>query len=431
MENLFGKYSRLAHTILFTGRYLLLFAILLLTTVSSCKSKKEAPALKKEAPAPVATKDNLQEYYTCPMHPQVVSDKPGKDPICGMTLIKVTKSVKAGSDEVVLNNLQMLLGNIKVDSISNAMIGDKIYLTGTLNFNLYKLVAVSSRVMGRIEKLYFKNIGDYVQKGDRLFDIYSEELNNIKQEYIVALQQKATLSNTMIDYNRVVEAARYKLELWGLSPSQINEIKTTLKSSRLTPFYSPASGYITNLNLKEGDYSRVEGGTIVQLADLSTLWAEAQAYTSQLSELDRNGIANVQVPDMPGKVFQGRIQYVNPEVNPETRVNLIRVEIPNSDHRLKPGMPAYVIMNSTQHKSFTLPIDAVLRDDKGAIVWVRTGYNTFALRMVKVGLETSDRIEILSGLKPGDIVVTSGSYLLNSEYKFKVGTSDPMAGMKM
>ena len=420
MKNIFRKYSRVKHLTFFTIKFLLLFTVFLLFTVSACKSKKEAH---------VHQEGEAHDYYTCSMHPQVMSDKPGNCPICGMQLIKVSTTKAAGSDEIVLTSQQMLLGNVKVDTIGSGLIGDKIYLTGTLNFNLYKSTSVSSRVMGRIEKLYFKNVGDYVAKGARLFDIYSEDLNNAKQEYILALQQQSVLPNSTIDYNQLVESAKNKLELWGLTPVQINELKTTRKSNPLTSFYSPAGGYITDLNIKEGDYA-MQGGTIVTLADLSTLWAEAQVYTSQLSELDRNGIASVQIPDMPDEVFQGRIQYVNPEISPETRINLVRVEIPNNGGRLKPGMPAYVIINSTQHKSFTLPIDAVLRDSKGAVVWVQSRHNTFALRMVKVGLESGDRIEILSGLQPGDLVVTSGSYLINSEYKFKVG-ADPMAGMKM
>ncbi len=174
----------------------------------------------------------------------------------------------------------------------------------------------------------------------------------------------------------------------------------------------------------------MEGGTIVNLADLSTLWAEAQVYTSQLAQLDQKGTALVQIPGIPGKPFQGKIEYVNPEINPGSRIDLIRVTIPNKDGRLKPGMPAYVIINSTPHRCINLPFGAVLRDSKSATVWVRTANNTFASRMVLTGLETGDRIEIVSGLKPGDRVVVSGAYLLDSEYKFKKGSS-PMAGMKM
>ncbi len=291
-------------------------------------------------------------------------------------------------------------------------------------------VQASARVMGRIEKLYFKNTGDYVNKGEKLFDIYSEDLNNAKQEYILALQQQSQVGNsTIIDYNQLLQGAKNKLLLWGLTETQIKELDATHEAAPLTSYYSPVSGYVTTLEVKEGDYA-TEGGTIVRLADLSTLWAEAQVYTSQLAELDKIGTALVQIPDMPGKNFTGKIEYANPEINPDTRIDLIRVTIPNTDLKLKPGMPAYVIINSTKHNSLTLPIDAVLRDGKGATVWIRTNHNTYVSRMVQTGLETDDRIEIVSGLKPGEMVVVSGAYLLNSEYKFKKGSS-PMAGMKM
>ena len=174
----------------------------------------------------------------------------------------------------------------------------------------------------------------------------------------------------------------------------------------------------------------MEGSTIMRLADLSTVWAEAQVYASQLSQIDRNGIAAVQIPDMPGKQLMGKIEFVNPEVNPDTRINLIRVSIPNPGNQLKPGMPAYVFLKNRQHNMLSLPIDAVLRDGKGATVWVQTAKNTYESRMVETGMETGDRIEIKSGLRAGDIVVISGAYLLNSEYIFRNG-ANPMAGMKM
>ena len=271
--------------------------------------------------------------------------------------------MNANSDDILLNDDQIRLGNIKVDSVTSTGIGDKIYLTATLNFNQYKTTSVSSRVMGRIEKLYFKNVGDYVKKGDKLFDIYSEDLNNAKQEYILALQQQSQVNNSIIDYNQLLQSAKNKLLLWGLTETQIKELAATHEATPLTSFYSPVSGYITTLDVKEGDYA-MEGGTIVRLADLSTLWAEAQVYTSQLAQLDKRGTALVQIPDMPDKEFTGKIEYANPEISPDTRIDLIRVTIPNKDMKLKPGMPAYVIISSTKHNSVTLPIDAVLRDGK-------------------------------------------------------------------
>jgi len=369
-------------------------------------------------------------YYTCSMDPQVVEHKPGKCPICHMELTPVKKSKAENTDEILLSEQQIQLGNITTDTLRNGTIGDQLVLTGTLNFDEAKTAAVSSRVSGRVEKLYFKNLGDLVRKGDALYDLYSEELNSAKQEYLLAIERKQAFTNeTAIDFGQLLQSARYKLQLWGMNESQIRQLEQNKRATPLTTFYSTASGYITAVDIREGDYV-MEGGAIVKLANLSTLWAEAQVYTSQLASIDLNGTAVVQLPDMEGKEMKGRIEFVNPEINPETRINLIRVSIPNTGNQLKPGMPVYVVMKSRQHQSLTLPIDAVIRDGKGASVWVRTGEKSFKNKMVEVGLETGDMIEIKSGLDAGEVVVISGAYLLQSEYIFKRG-ANPMEGMKM
>ena len=385
--------------------------------ISSCKNKKE-------------TAKESDIYYTCSMDPQVIESRPGKCPICHMQLTPVKKTNAENKDEVLLSEQQIQLGNIQTDTMRIGSIGDQLVLTATLNFDPMKASSVSSRVMGRIEKLYFKNLGDFVGKGVPLYDLYSEELNNAKQEYLLALDRKKFfVDETVMDFDQLLQSAKNKLHLWGMSNAQVAELARIKKASPTTTFYSTASGYITALDFKEGDYV-MEGGTIVKLADLSSLWAEAQVYTSQLSAIDRNGIALVQLPDLEGKEIKGRIEFVNPEINPDTRINLIRVSIPNTGNQLKPGMPAYVVLKSQQHKTLTLPADAVIRDSKGATVWLQTGKNSFKIKMVQVGLETDDRIEIKSGLSAGDVVVTRGTYLLNSEYIFKKG-ANPMAGMKM
>lgn len=394
-------------------RYIIIVSVALLV-FASCKSKKEVPK-------------DPDTYYTCSMDPQVVEYKPGKCPICKMDLTPVKKKNGENKDELQLSEQQIQLGNIQTDTIRNGTIGDQMILTATLNFDQMKASSVSSRVMGRVEKLYYKNLGDYIKKGSLLYDIYSEDLNNAKQEYILALdRRKAFTTETVIDFDQLIQSARNKLLLWGLSEAQINELANSKKATPTTTFYSTASGYITQLEIREGDYV-MEGGTIVKLADLSTLWAEAQVYTSQLSEINSNSVATVQLPDFDNKEIKGRIEFVNPEINPDTRINLIRVSIPNAGNQLKPGMPAYVLLKSPQRQSLTLPIDAVIRDGKGATVWIQTGKNTFKSVMVQTGLESDDRIEIKSGLKTGDIVVLAGAYLLHSEYVFKKG-ADPMAG---
>jgi len=396
------------------------YVILLITVLSlfvSCKNKIAAPKI-------------ADSYYTCSMDPQVVEYKPGKCPICHMELTKVKKSSGDHKDEIQLSAQQIQLGNILTDTIRSGKIGDQMVLTATLNFDQTKSSSVSSRVMGRVEKLYYKNLGDYVRIGAPLYDLYSEELNNAKQEYLLALDKRQTFaSESVIDFDQLLQGAKNKLLLWGMSESQVQQLADSRKSTPATTFYSTASGYITTLDIREGDYI-MEGATLVKLADLSALWAEAQVYTSQLAAINKNSIATVQLPDFNGKEIKGKVEFVNPEINPDTRINLIRVSIPNPGNQLKPGMPAYVLLSSPQITTLTLPIDAVIRDGKGATIWLQTAKKTFKTVMVQTGLETDDRIEIKSGISVGDVVVISGAYLLNSEYIFKNG-ANPMAGMKM
>lgn len=383
---------------------------------TSCKNKKE-----------VLTDPEM--YYTCSMDPQVVEYKPGKCPICKMQLTAVKKSDAEKKDEIQLSEQQIGLGNIHTDTIRNGTIGDQLVLTATLNFDRMKSSSVSSRVMGRVEKLHFKTVGDYVKQGLPLYELYSEELNNAKQEYLLALDKEKVFTNdTLIDFNRLLQAAKNKLLLWGMSEKQVEDLAYN-RNIAATTYYSPAAGYITSIEVREGDYV-MEGGAIVKLADLSSLWAEAQVYASQLAEINKSSIAIVQLPDFEGKEIKGKIEFVNPEINPDTRINLIRVSIPNPGNRLKPGMLAYVLLKSAQRKMLSLPINAVIRAGNGATVWVQTESKTFKSIMVQTGLETDERIEIISGLKEGDIVVLSGAYLLNSEYIFKKG-ANPMAGHDM
>ena len=393
-----------------------LIAITILFLVIACKGKKKL------------VQANSDTFYTCSMHPQVMERHPGNCPICGMKLIPVEKKTSAGADAIMLSDQQIQLGNIQVDTLGKGVFGDETVLTGTLNIDETKTTAVSARISGRIEKLYFKNEGDYIPKGARLYDLYSEELNNAKQEYVLALEKQATLDNSIIDFKQLVQGAKNKLLLWGMSEAQISELTRTKIVSTVTAFYSSASGYVTTLEGHEGDFV-AEGGTIVRLANLSSLWAEAQVYTSQFSQIDRNGKAVVQIPDL-NKEIPGTIQFVNPEINPETRINLIRIEIPNLSNQLRPGMPAYVVLKNRQRNSLTLPLDAVMRQENMSMVWIEVDKNTFKNVMIETGLESDGRIEIVSGLKQGDVVVTSGAYLINSEYIFRKG-ANPMAGHDM
>ena len=394
-------------------------AVGLLLLLSACRLKKEQ-----------AIKSDPDIYYTCSMDPQVVESKPGKCPICHMELTAVHKSQQQKNDQLQLSPEQMRLGNITTDTIRTGYTGNQLVLTATLNTDQSKTNAVSARIGGRIDHLYFKNIGDQIPKGAKIFELYSEELNNAKQEYLLVLQKQKALGNSIVDYAPLIEAAKNKLLLWGMSNIQVDDLAKEGKTGLTTAFYSPLAGTVTEVAVKEGDYV-MEGGTIVRLADLSTLWAEAQVYSSQFSQLNRTGTALVQFPDLPEKQpVQGAIDFVNPEIDPDTRINLIRITLSNKDHLLKPGMSAYVTIKAPERKVLSLPIDAVLRNGKMAVVWIATAQNTFKSRMVDTGLEGNGLIEIRSGLQPGDVVVVTGAYLLQSEFIFRKGSS-PMEGMDM
>ncbi|MDE3183640.1 MAG: efflux RND transporter periplasmic adaptor subunit [Bacteroidota bacterium] len=376
----------------------------------------------------IATNEDI--IYTCPMDPQVVEAKPGICPICHMELLPVKKGMEQkNNDELKLSPEQMQLGNIKVDTIQSGSLGHQMILTGTLNFDETKTNAVSAWVAGRIEKLFFKQVGDYLAKGAPIYEIYSEELNNAKQEYLLAQQKKATLGNSIVNFDEVISSAKNKLLLWGMSEKQIENINAESIKNPRTTFYSTASGYVTELPFQEGDYV-AEGGTIVKLANLSTLWVEAQIYATQLSQINGAKKAIVEIPDLPGKKIPGTITFQNPELSTAERVNLVRISVPNENNELKPGMAAYVKINTGDHHVLALPSDAVLRDGKMSMVWLETKQNTFKSVMVQTGMESGDMIEIKSGIQPNDVVVISGAYLLQSEYVFRKG-ANPMAGMKM
>lgn len=380
----------------------------------------------KNTPKQVVQKTDT--FYTCSMHPQIIQDIPGKCPICGMEIVAVKKSEGQLKGIVALSDQQVQLGNILTDTVGKSDISLQTILNATLTIDETKTVTINARISGRIEKLYFKTMGDYLHKGDRIYDLYSESLNNAKQEYLFALEKQKTLDNSIIDFKQLVESSRNKLLLWGMNESQVVELAKSKNNTPVTSFYSPADGYISSLESHEGDYLS-EGTTICRLADLSSLWVEAQVYTSRLSHIDRKGKVNVRIPGFSNDI-RGRIEFVSPDINPAERINLIRISIVNAGGQFKPGMQAYVELNNRSSNVLSLPAEAVIHTETGNIVWLQIGHNTFKSIMVQTGLEDGDMVEINAGLKQGDIVVTGGAYLLNSEYTFKHGT-DPMAGHDM
>ena len=184
-----------------------------------------------------------------------------------------------------------------------------------------------------------------------------------------------------------------------------------------------------NINARIGDYL-MDGMSVLKVADLSTLWVEAQLYANEIRDLTDSSEAEVSIASFPDKVMEGRISFVNIELLENSKINLIRIQLDNPDNLFRPGMMAYITLKTNEKKAISLPTDAVIRNKNYSSVWIQNEKGGFDVRMVELGIENSEIVEIKSGLEEGEKVVVSGAYLLNSEYIFKKG-ADPMAGMKM
>jgi Cu(I)/Ag(I) efflux system membrane fusion protein len=370
--------------------------------------------------------DNV--FYTCSMDPQVMEKKPGKCPICKMELTTVTID-KNSTSGLKLSEEQMELANIKLGKVEEGWMGEEKVLNAQVVANENNKTIISSRVSGRIEKLYFKNTGDRVNIGDVLYEVYSEELFTAYKEYLLALEKEKQFTNTTIDYSQLKETAKNRLLLWGLTENQIKQFGSAQEMKTVFPIMSKSKGIITSVNIKEGDYMTM-GTNVFELSDFSSVWVEAQLYSNELEGFSYNDEVLVRIVGIPDLQIKGKISLVLPELQPKSKVDLFRVEITNKDLLLKPGMQAYVTLKSNNHKSLMINANAVLQDSKGNFVWIKKDDNTFAIKMIETGMQNSDMMEVKEGLKAGDEVVISGAYLINSEYIFKKGTS-PTEGHDM
>ncbi len=387
----------------------------------------------KQRPQPVSENKN-KVYYTCSMHPQIHEEHPGDCPICHMLLIK--KEIISGNGQAVKNRItltafQIKLARIETDTVRLRSIGSGKTLTGTVTADQNHTEQLSARVAGRIQRLYIRSIGEFINAGQPVYDIYSEDLLEAETEYLLALQQKKELTNADVDYNKLINAAENKLLLWGISPAQIKHLAQVHKASATITVFSKTSGTVTEINIHEGDYI-TEGLPILKTDNLNSVWVEAQLYANEAPAYHQDSKADVSFPDLGGKIISGKIAFANPELSTTSKVSLIRINIHNIDGMIRPGMLAYVSMVSGNKKALAIPASAVLTNGKGTIVWIKNSDGSFSMRNVNVGNGNSTAVPVLSGISAGDVVVTNGVYLLNSEYIFKNGDDKAgMEGMKM
>ncbi|MBD1366543.1 efflux RND transporter periplasmic adaptor subunit [Mucilaginibacter sp. ZT4R22] len=397
----------------------LIYIILLFAVFFAACNKK---------PKPIVDQQN-KAYYTCSMHPQVHEDHDGNCPICGMKLIRVELTDAASANTITLNATQLLLAGIQTDTIREENTGIEKTLSGTVTTNENTSAEFSARLPGRVQQLFVRAVGEKVTIGQPVYSLYSEDLQEAEKEYLLAKQQQKVLHNPDIDYNQLISAAENKLKLWGLSVSQIKSLAATQKVAATTTILSNVTGTVSDIAVHEGDYV-TEGMTVLKTQGLNNLWVEAQLYASEAENYKENALVNVSFPDLGGQIIKGKVEFINPELSEASKVDLIRISIPNPQGLIRPGMQAYIALSGGNNRSLAVSASAILTNSNGSVVWVKNTNGSFSPRMIKTGAGNQNYLPILSGVSAGDVVVTIGAYLLNSEAIFKKG-SDQMDGMKM
>jgi Cu(I)/Ag(I) efflux system membrane fusion protein len=296
---------------------------------------------RKPAPGPSGNESTAAhpvagEIWTCSMHPQIRQPKPGKCPICGMDLIPVAKDSAAGADQprqVTLSPAARRLAEVAVAPVERRNVAIEIRLAGKVRFDETLLAYISPRVPGRIDRLYANFVGMPVKAGDHLADMYSPELVSAQQELLQALQSSVGGGAS----GSLLNAARERLRLWGLTPEQIAEIERSGKARDHVTFYSPLGGIVVEKEAREGQYVET-GMRLFTVADLTRVWVQLDAYESDLAWLRYAQEVVFQAEAYPGETFHGTIAFIDPLLDPTTRTVKVRVNVPNADGRLKPEM---------------------------------------------------------------------------------------------
>lgn len=389
----------------------LLIAVIFTVTLTACTDEAESSSTASKA------------TYTCPMHPQIVREETGTCPICGMDLVLFDRSGK--DDTITLNESQVALANIAVAIVSDSSVQNVKTLNARLTVNPEKTLYVSSRVNGRIDVLMIRESGVQVSKGQPLYKIYSEELAALQQEFLITNAQAKEFPADL-KFKEITDAAKQKLVLYGQTNAQIAELLKANKPVPYVTYYSPISGVVAELSVIEGQYVP-EGGSIMKIENYSELWVEADLYAAEGSLVKVGEVVKVTVAGWDTRPTEMKIQFVNPTLNSESQILQVRGSLANLKNQLRPGMQATVLVSESQQKAgFTIPINAVIRDESGSYAWVEVGKGRFVPKMVTLGNEDGESVEITAGIAPGERVVVAGAYLLYSEYVLKKG-KNPMA----
>ncbi len=379
-----------------------------------------------------ATAADTGTYY-CPMHPEVTSTDPHAtcEPCGGMQLVPMPPGITGdggvasdgvpGLVPIDLTQDRIQLIGMRTESVTSQALASELSASGVVVASERGLASVQTRFAGWIEDLFVEQTGEKIKRGQVVATVYSPELLGAQEEYLAALrwaQAGAGGGTTTATTDALARDARARLEVLGISRQEIDQIAKTGKPLRTIKIRSSAGGTVIERGVVQGDY--VQPGTpLLQIADLSKVWVVAEIYEHEVGRVKIGQAARVELPAYPGESFTGEVSFIHPSLDPTTRTLRARVEVANKDLRLKPGMYGTVLLAVDSAEALVISVEALV--DTGAVqyVFVAKEGGRFEPRPVTVGARADGKVAVLAGLVAGEIVVTTGNFLLDSESRLR------------
>lgn len=350
------------------------------------------------------------KYWYDPMVPNQKFDKPGKSPFMDMQLVPKYSNTGSDGEEggVAISSQTTQNLGIRLAQVESKVFGESFSAIGRIMPDERRFYDVQTRIPGFVERLSIRAVGDPVDKGQKIAEIYAPELLAAQQEYLALLE----LGN--IDNDNVLkDAARNRLKLLGMTESEIAAIAKSGQSRTRFGVYAPASGVLTELGVREGG-QLMSGSTLVQIADLSQVWLIAEVPERDAAKLKIGVNADVMLQSLPGELFKGKVSYLYPMLDDASRTLQVRIELPNKDNQLRPGMYASVEFTGQTREALSVPTESIIATGMRKVVIVKEA-NGYRPVEIKTGEAFNDSTEILNGLTLGEEVVVSGQFLIDSE----------------
>lgn len=365
-----------------------------------------------------ATEPSEVDHYTCSMHPSVKQQGPGKCPICGMTLIPVTKAQQEQGVVLIDEKRRQLIG-VSTGSVIEGPMRRTFRAIGQVTYDESAMTDVALKVGGYITKLLVSQTGQYVSKGQPLLLLYSPDLYSAQQDFLLTNQSVAnantgTAGAGTTRVEMLSRASRQRLHLLGMSDAQIDAVAKSGVPSESVSIPSPASGFVIQKDVVEGA-SVSAGMRLYRIAALNKVWVEAEVYEADLAHVHPGQAASVTLDYLPGKSYDAKVSSVYPYLSSEARTGRVRIELSNKQLELRPGMYASVSLSSDLAPRVQVPSAAVVYTGPRRLVFLDLGEGRFRPQEVRVGSESNGMYEVISGLSPGDRVATSGVFLIAAE----------------